>query len=382
METPLDRLQRLLDALERKVSPEREAEIESRYVRALGYEPVDRPPVIIAVPDAPAGDHTPYPHSQAVHDPAVMLFNELVQAWGTSIVRRSTVGDDLPLTVRANMGTVLVASCFGAVIEQPGDDPPWARHLDSRDRFVAALDRKGEPDSELVCRAERFMSFYREVLSGYGTLSRAVKITLPDLQGPLDNAAMLRGSDLLTDAFLDPPFFAAALDRMATAQIALAERFGPLTLNEPEDHVHQHGVMVRGGVLIRNDSTVMISPGMYAEQVGPHDRRVMQAVGGGSIHSCGSIDHVVGEYLAHPVLRSLDYGQSKMNAVDEHYLLARERRVALLRVEVDRDELVTGAVCRRFPTGVALLYNAESAEDARRTMQSYIASTGPEIVVR
>ncbi len=366
-----DRLISLLDRLETELDPNEETAIESRYRRALIWETVDRLPVIVSCPRPPSGDLEPWPHSQAVRDPQKMLFNELVSAWGTSVVRRSTIGDDLPVTIRANMGTVLVASCFGAAVEQPGDDPPWARPLASREEFVKAIGRSGAPDSDHVRRAEEFMGFYSERLAGYENLARIVKITVPDLQGPFDNAAMLRGSDLLMDAALDPGLFAAALERMTQAQIDLVHRFRPLTVNEPDGFAHQHGVPVRGNLLIRNDSAVMVSPHMYAEQIGPYDEHVMEAVGGGGLHSCGSIDHVFEHYLEHASVRSIDYGQSTMNDVDAHYRLASERRVALLRVEATREELVGGSILTRFPTGVALLYRAASIDDALEVMRAY-----------
>ena len=65
-------------------------------------------------------------------DAEKMLFNELVCAFDTSIALRDRVGDDLPLTIRANFGTVLIASMFGAAAEQIGDNPPWIRHGGAR----------------------------------------------------------------------------------------------------------------------------------------------------------------------------------------------------------------------------------------------------------
>lgn len=51
-----------------------------------------------------------------------MLFNELVCAFDTRIAHAQEVGADLPLTVRANFGTVLVASVFGADVRQVDDN--------------------------------------------------------------------------------------------------------------------------------------------------------------------------------------------------------------------------------------------------------------------
>ncbi len=62
------------------------------------------------------------------------MFNELVYAFDTSIAMRDRVDDDLPLTVRANFGTVLIASMCGADVEQLGDSPPWVHQQEGRTR--------------------------------------------------------------------------------------------------------------------------------------------------------------------------------------------------------------------------------------------------------
>ena len=65
-----------------------------------------------------------------------------------------------------------------------------------------------------------------------------------------------------------------------------------------------------------------------------------------------------------------------MNDLDKLYPLAQQRRISLLRVSVKEDELTSGSVLRRFPTGVSLLHNARSMEDARRIMQAYLDAAG------
>ncbi len=377
MHTAEDRLLALLERLDRTFDPMVEAALDERHLRAVCYEPVDRLPVVIPCAEPLPEELAPYPLAEAFADPAKMLWNELGLAWQTSIARRHLIGDDLPATVRANFGTVLVASCFGGTVEQHGENPPWVRHFGSREEFARAVESTevaatSVVTSPLVERAVEFMEYYREVLGRFDTLGRVVKVTIPDLQGPLDNAAMLRGSGLFIDALDDPAFFNDMLGRMAEAQVALWRRFQPLAVNEPDGFVHQHGVMVRGNILIRNDSTVMVSPDLYRDQVAPHDERVMRAIGGGAIHSCGCIDHVVPVYLEGPSLRSVDYGQSQMNDVDAHYAAASGRRVALVRVVVTREELVTGTVLDRFPTGVVLLHRAETVAEAQRTMSAYV----------
>ena len=367
---------RLLERLDGELDVETERRIDDLHRAALQGEQVQRLPVVTSCSEPPSDELKPYPLSESVTDPAKMLFDELVTAWGTSVARRGTIGDDLPATVRANMGTVLVASCFGARIEQHEDDPPWVRHLESREEFVAALesDASGPTWSSHVERAVEYMQYYRETLESFETLGTVVKITLPDLQGPLDSAAMLRGGELFLDAVTDPQLFEAALERTADVQIALWRQLRPLTMNEASGFVHQHGVLVAGNILIRDDSSVMISPEMYEELVAPAEERVLAAVGGGAIHSCGSIDHVFGRYLANSALRSVDYGQSWLNDIDAQYSAARRQGIGLSRVRAERSELTSGSILDRFPMGAVLTYDAPTVADAKQTLSDYHAA--------
>ena len=130
----------------------------------------------------------------------------------------------------------------------------------------------------------------------------------------------------------------------------------------------------RGCVLIRVDSTVMISPGMYRQQIASHDRKVLSDVGGGSIHSCGKIDHVVEEFMKIPECMSVDIGQPELNDMDMIYNIAREYKVSLVRVTVPKEQLVTGEVLKRFPTGVTLVHRAGSFAEAQDIMKQYLNS--------
>ena len=373
-----DRLDVLLERLARELTLEKEEEIAQLFNDALSYRRVARLPVVVSCPAPPEGEIAPYPHSQAVTDPAMMLFNELVSAWGTSIVRRREVGDDLPVTVRANFGTVLVASCFGAPVEQPGDDPAWVRHFESRVEFVAAMGNEIDVTngaSSLVARAVEFMEYYHAKLSEFPPLDQIIKITIPDLQGPLDNSGLLRGSEIFLDIVTDPELFALALGRVAEVQIDLWKLFNRHTKNEVEKQTHQHGVAISGNILLRNDSTILVSPDRYIEAIGPWDQHVLAAVGGGAIHSCGSFEHQVKPFLDLPSIKALDFGESEKNDVDLIYEMASTRKIPLLRIRVSREELVKGDVTKRFPTGVVLIHDAGSPQEARRTMEGYFAAS-------
>jgi len=364
------RLATLLRYLADTLDPARETEIARHHQAALSYEPVERLPLVVSYPLPPDDPWQPFPHSEIFDDPEKMLFNELVSAWDTHLVYRPQVGDDLPATIRANFGTVLVASAFGARAEQVEDNPPWVRPFGSRAELAAALSR-GPVDltAGWLPRVVERYRFYREVLALYPPLPQVIRLVLPDLQGPVDTLEMLCGSALYADLIGDPVFVAQALETVAAAQIALAQQLAPFVNDGPDGFAHQHGFTIRGRILLRGDSAIMVSPRMYRKQLAPYDARVLAELGGGGIHSCGNFMHNVGAMLELPALQCLDFGQSPLNDVDAIYAQARPRRIALVRVQVTAEELHNNELCRRlrdrFPTGVTLLHAAPSLDAAR-----------------
>ena len=286
------RLERLLEQLCRTVDVRRQAEIDERHRRALAWEPVDRPPVVVSAPPDADGPFAPYPHGEIFGDPEKMLFNELTCAFDTSSARSRETGDDLPLTARANFGTVLVASVFGADVRQVGDNPPWVLHGEREEVSLEAVAAHDPQDFSRgwVLRVEETLAAYGLLLAPYPELRRLLRLVLPDLQGPFDNLELIVGSGVFESLVLDAPLVTRALAAVAGAQVALARRLAPLLGDGPEGFAHQHATTIAGTILLRNDSVLMMSPEMYAEQVAPHDARVLRELGGGGIHSCGRVE--------------------------------------------------------------------------------------------
>lgn len=352
----LEPLQRLLEHLSKILDSARQAEIDQRYRRALDYQPIDRPPCVVYSPLPDDAPFKPYPLGECFGSPEKMLFNELVCAFDTSIALRDRIADDLPLTIRANFGTVLIASMFGAAAEQIGDNPPWIRH----DAVPVALQQVAESDPAdmsrgWIPRVAETLQFYRETLSRWPNLNELIRIVLPDLQGPFDNLELIGGSDVFLRMATDPESVDRALHALSATQVNLADYLAPWVSDGPDGYCHQHAVGLKGRILLRNDSCIMVSAARYREQIAPHDEHVLKALGGGGIHCCGRIEHLVDEFLALPSLQSLDFGQSELNDVDAVYRKAAEKRIALIRVAVKREELESGKAAERFPTGVVLI---------------------------
>jgi hypothetical protein len=368
----LEKLKHLLSDLESRVDPERQHRIIDLHRNALNWEEVERLPLVITFPYPTTSKYYPFPHREIFDNPEKMLFNELVHAFNTSIWLHGEIGDDLPYTIRANFGTVVIASIFGARIEQREDNPPWVRSYDSLDEFENIFSNDPQDFSRgYATRVVDTYRFYKQVLADYPNLQKCLRIVLPDLQGPLDNIELLRGSEIFSDFILNPELVDKGLRLMANVQVGFAKYLMQFTTDGPENYSHQHAFTIKGNILIRNDSAIMVSPEIYARQVAPHDEFVLHEMNGGGIHSCGKIDFIAPEILRLPSIKCLDFGESWLNELDDIYYLASKRKIPLTRIRVNKNDLLSGKIYDKYPTGVSLNYNASSFEEAQFIRKSF-----------
>ncbi len=373
-----EKLRKLLEYLEEQTNLENQAAIRERYRKALCWEPVDRLPVSFTYPLPGDFPFQPHPHREIFDNPEKMLYNQLVHGFKASIACHHLLNDDLPYTVRADFGTGIIASIFGATIEQVEDNPPWVLPL-QMDAMQRILDLDPLDFSLGWCpRVIQTYQCYHELLANYPKLQQVIAITLPDLQGPFDNAELLCGSDIFLDLYDRPETVNAVLASMARAQVGFARRLKPLIQEKLEGFFHQHAMMMAGNILIRNDSPIMMSAQMYRELIAPHDAFVLREMDGGGIHSCGNIIHLAESYLEVPRIAVLDLGQAAMNDLDALYIHARMHNIPLNRLEVPEQQLLSGEVLKRFPTGVVLRHHAASLEAAKEIFKKY--STQSELL--
>ena len=371
-----ERLEELLDFLSDTLEPARQAQIQDLHVRTLNGEPVPRLPLLISHPIPAEARFQPYPHHEIFEHPARMLFNELVHAHNHSLSSQPELQDDLLGAVRANFGTVVIASLFGARVEQVADNPPWVRHLPGQEIGLdAILDRDPRDFSQGWCpRVVETCQFYQHVLNEYPALRDLIRIVLPDLQGPFDNLELLVGSEVFVQLHTCPEQVQAALHAMATAQVGFARHLQPYLTDGPEGYAHQHAVTIKGQILVRADSVILMSPQMYGELIAQYDEYVLHELGGGGMHTCGKADQHVDAFLSLPSVSCLDFGQSGLNDMDSIYAAARGRGVPIVRVLASEEELASGAVMDRYPTGVTLRHEAPSLAAAQRIMARYVES--------
>ena len=384
-------LKRILDELEERVSPEDQKKIRERHIKALNWETLEKLPLAFTYPiptdfleDRAGRELNPaqvsfegdsnslnwiYPPKEAFYNPEKMLINQLLIGFG-SIYYHNQIRDSLPYTVRANFGTGIISSLFGAEIRFTDDNPPWA----SGDKRIEDYLEVDHLDFKRgICpRVLNRYKFYQEIFENYPKLKRSIAIVSPDLQGPLDVAEQLAGSRVYTEMIRDPELIERFLGKISQSIINFAQKVSQYT-NEhlPRNYSQQHGVVIKGNILIREDSAINLSPKTYRKHVLPHDEMILKKLGGGGVHFCGDGRHLVPEMRKSSRIDCLDLGQPEMMDLNEIYQMAKEVKIPVLRARFPAQELTDPELQQKFPTGMTLRHSAGSLEEAVRINERY-----------
>lgn len=356
--------------------------VDERYRAALRCQPVDHTPLVVVAAyttqialGEPWDEFEVYPYSQAFDDPVAMMQNMLLDRVVPGIVLK----DDSPLSIRNDHGTVQIASLLGARWQMHEDNYPWVQPL----RDTAQLEQFAHDGSAIdlehggiIERSNATLELYRSKLAQFSPCDELIQISMPDLQGPIDVAEQLRGSDLFMDFYEAPQLVEALLTRLTDTIINVAAHFREYSSDRLEPAATtQHGYVIPGRLLIRNDSAILVSASMYKQQIRPHDERLLNAMGTGSIHFCGNGEHLVDSMLRIEPLGGLDFGQAHMMDIPSVYARCCERGVAITNVQPAREDLVNGRAAEQFPTGAVLVYPATDIADARLVVDAFTRRT-------
>ncbi len=249
------------------------------------------------VPEYHRFDH--YTLREQFEDPRRMLIESL---W--DIIGWARTPSDAQLSLRPNYGVGIVASVFGCSIDIGENDMPWVASRPDRSRLfdldLDRLDRQG-----LMPRVIEFIELTRDALRDFSD----VHVFLPDLQGPLNTAFLLRQQDVFFDMIDEPAEYHRLLELITEVFIRLTKRL-KTAVGEPLDGGY-HGAMYmeNGGARVVDDVSIMISPSQYQEFSLPYVRRCLEPFGGGWVHSCGDISHQIHFYLDAPEIKGVNLGQ-------------------------------------------------------------------------
>ena len=229
-------------------------------------------------------------------DPRIMLEDGLAAAQ----THRRTGDDRLP-TLRVELGTGVVASAFGIEVLVKNDSLPCAAEAPARS--LADILALPEPDlaSGILPRLLAFAeAMVKELPDGYA-------LQLPDTQGVFNTAHLVRGNDILTDFYDEPDLLGQLFARISGAMARIIPEIARRVSPAPAGWFYDWGALWRGTARISNCSMEMISPDFYRQHVRAHDVRLLDALGGGRVHYCGSHTDVLMDFARLPGISGLDF---------------------------------------------------------------------------
>lgn len=269
-----------------------------------------------------------------LRDPAKFLAAQTAEIEGQSRLR----GDLVP-ALCPTLGVVAIPSAFGCEVVWWENDFPAVRPLiGDRAESVLGLKRPGVRDGELG-RILDHTRFFLERTGG------RMPIRLGDVQGPLDNAALIFGHTAFLEALLTAPREVHRLLGMITdLTIEFAQAQRDLVRSAGAEFVpsaFQPWLPDGRGISVANDVAVMLSPELHDEFGVPYLDRLSDAFGGVYIHSCGDWTRLFPSLEKVRGLRGLEFGASE---APYEKVLARfgGKTVLACRVGLHRDIAFAG----------------------------------------
>jgi hypothetical protein len=204
-----------------------------------------------------------------------------------SIIDRAALDDDYVPALFPGCRQGTIPTAYGAEEERNGKHM-WVKPMlrDAKDVYEL-----GRPDFTREGVAAEFLErvrFFRAATQG------RMPIQLADMQGPLDLASNMWGSEPLLEAmYTDPDAVHHLLQMMTDAFIDFARL---LQEAAEGDLIPIHCLPIvwmppERGMALSEDLVVLVSPKLYKVFGRPYNEQIADTFGGVVIHSCGSTEH-------------------------------------------------------------------------------------------
>jgi hypothetical protein len=217
-------------------------------------------------------------------------------------------GDFVP-ALCPTLGVIAIPSAFGCEVVWWENDFPSVRPLIGEDALrVYDLPQPKITDGALG-RILDYTRYFIENTKGH------LPIRLADIQGPLDNAALIFGHVQFLQALITNPKEVHHLLRLITdlmIEFAIAQR--KIVRQAGVEFVpsgFQPWIPDGFGISIANDAAVMVPPELHDKFSVPYLNKLSEAFGGVYIHSCGNWLHLFPSLEKVYNLRGLEFGASE-----------------------------------------------------------------------
>lgn len=319
----------LLDDIERRIDPESEESMAAQWHDFL----YDRFEGDIFLPQrkrlSPAGFTLPGVNiNDAIEDYEQMLIAQLQLVSGALNSRNQN------LCVRANYGTGILSSLFGAeifVMPREMNTLPTTRAVGDTDR-IRELVECGIPDlyGRFGRKVFEFGEICAEVFRKYPNIHQYVEVYHPDTQGPLDICELLWGCEMFYAMYEEPELVHAMMHLLTDTYTAFLRKWYEIFPSNSEMNVHWSALRHRGTILLRDDSAMNLSPELYEEFAAPYDGTLLERFDGGAVHFCGRGDHYIETLCALPKLYGINMSQPELNDMEKIWSNTVDRGIKML----------------------------------------------------
>lgn len=333
---------RYIEDIESRLDPVQEEKIERAWLSWARHENADGP---FSPPSRhPSPSKLEWRHvyvNDAFADDDLMALSQMERLHNTL-----ASGSSSPLFIRPNYGVGNVATMFGAplfMMDRDMDTLPNVRSLGGERAARIAKEPLPEHTAGNGEKIFRMAERFAQIRAKYPKIARFVRLEQPDFQGPMDNCELLWGSDVFYALYDDPEAVHALLDRLTDFLDGLVARWREMfPRTDGTTSYFRH--IETGGVAIRDDSAMNLSPEMFRQFIAPYDGRLL-AKYGGVVHFCGRGDHFIDALGSLPGLNGVNMSQPHLNEMEKILSATVDRGINL---SVPRVELGGHNAARAF----------------------------------
>lgn len=302
-----------IEDIERRINAAEEEAIWSAW-RAFAdgtntQAPFDPP---VRTPSAPSVEWKHINVNDALENEDLMILSQLERCHAAMSRPTNTL-----MMMRANYGVGNIARLFGAepfIMPYEMDTLPNVRPVPGGADGIRCLLQQDIPDMNnggnhhIWSVGEKLAEIRRK----YPKIAKYVNIDNPDAQGPMDNCELVWGSDIFCDLYEEPELVHSFLRRLTDTIAVFLDKWTSIIPNET-GLTSYFGRVSRGGIVLRNDSAMNLSPDFFDEFIAPYDGELLSRFGGGIVHFCGRGDHFIPRLIKLPCLTGIDMSQPHLN---------------------------------------------------------------------
>lgn len=238
-----------------------------------------------------------------------------------------------PLCIRANYGSGIMTSIFGAeiaIMDRKANLLPITRSLNDTSKIEEIISN-GIPNlyTGFGKNMFEFGEFCLEVFEKYPKIKKYVTVYHADTQGPIDICELLWGCDMFLTMYDEPELVHSLLRLVTDTYKAVMDKWFGMFPAKPEINPHW-GFYHRGSIVLRDDSAMNLSPESYAEFVARYDNELLETYGGGVIHFCGRGDHYIDIISRMPKLYGVNITQPHLNDMEKIYQNTVDKGIKIL----------------------------------------------------